>query len=82
MEKYKIDFDVVLSNVGEDEVKDSLLNEGADPISKNLAELKSIKVSSKYPDRLVLGADSVVSFNNELINKPKNRNEALESSKN
>ncbi len=79
LEKYKIDFDVVLSNVDEDEVKDSLLNEGADPllISKNLAELKSIKVSSKYPDRLVLGADSVVSLNNELINKPKNRNEAL-----
>ena len=79
LEKYNIDFDVVLSNVDEDEVKDSLLNEGADPllISKNLAELKSIKVSSKYPDRLVLGADSVVSLNNELINKPKNRNEAL-----
>ena len=79
LEKYNIDFDVVVSNVDEDEVKDSLLNEGADPllISKNLAELKSIKVSSKYPDRLVLGADSVVSLNNELINKPKNRNEAL-----
>ena len=79
LEKYNIDFDVVVSNVDEDEVKDSLLNEGADPllISKNLAELKSIKVSSKYPDKLVLGADSVVSLNDELINKPKNRNEAL-----
>ena len=63
----------------EDEVKNSLLNEGADPaiISKNLAEIKSIKVSSKNPDRLVLGADSVISLNNELINKPKSRDEAL-----
>ena len=49
--------------------------EGADPlnISKNLAEIKSIKVSNKNPDRLVLGADSVISLNNELINKPKSR---------
>ena len=52
---------------------------GADPliISKNLAEIKSIKVSIKNPDRLVLGADSVVSLNNELINKPKSREEAF-----
>jgi len=79
LEKYNIECDVVVSNVDEDEVKDSLLNEGADPllISKNLAELKSIKVSLKYPDRLVLGADSVISLNNELINKPKTRDEAL-----
>ena len=47
-------------------------------ISKNLAEIKSVKVSSKNPDRLVLGADSVISLNNELINKPKSRDEALE----
>ena len=47
-------------------------------ISKNLAEIKSIKVSSKKPDRLVLGADSVISLNNELISKPKSRTEALE----
>ena len=47
-------------------------------ISKNLAEIKSIKVSNKNPDRLVLGADSVISLNNELINKPKSRNDALE----
>ena len=79
LDKYKIDCDVVVSNVDEDEVKNSLLNEGADPaiISKNLAEIKSIKVSSKNPDRLVLGADSVISLNNELINKPKSRDEAL-----
>ena len=67
------------SNVDEDQVKDSLLAAGANPslISKNLAELKSIKVSSKYPDQMVLGADSVVSLNNILINKPKSREEAL-----
>ena len=79
LDKYRIDCDVVVSNVDEDEVKNSLLNEGADPaiISKNLAEIKSIKVSSKNPDKLVLGADSVISLNNELINKPKSRDEAL-----
>ena len=72
LDKYKIDNEVMLSNVDEDEVKDSLLSEGANPltISKNLAEIKSIKVSSKNPDRLVLGADSVISLNDELINKP------------
>ena len=76
---HKIDCKVIVSNVDEDEVKLSLLAEGADPklISKNLAEIKSIKVSSKNPDRLVLGADSVISLNNELINKPKSRAEAL-----
>ena len=75
-----IDSDVIVSNVDEDEVKDSLISEGADPliISKNLAEIKSVKVSNKNPDRLVLGADSVISLNNELINKPKSRDEALE----
>ncbi len=80
LESFKINCDVIVSNVDEDEVKDSLLAEGADPklISKNLAEIKSIKVSIKNPDRLVLGADSVISLNNELINKPKSRSEALE----
>ena len=79
LDKYKIDNEVMVSNVDEDEIKDSLLAEGADPliISKNLAEIKSIKVSNKNPDRLVLGADSVVSLNNELINKPKSRDEAF-----
>ena len=79
LDKYKIDNEVMVSNVDEDEIKDSLLAEGADPliISKNLAEIKSIKVSNKNPDRLVLGADSVVSLNNELINKPKSREEAF-----
>ena len=74
-----IDCEVIVSNVDEDEVKASLIGEGADPliISKNLAEIKSIKVSNKNPDRLVLGADSVISLNNKLINKPKSRDEAL-----
>ncbi|MDC0433465.1 Maf family protein [Pelagibacteraceae bacterium] len=80
LDKYKIENEVIISNVDEDEIKDSLLAEGADPleISKNLAEIKSIKVSSKNPDVLVLGADSVISLNNELINKPNSRTEALE----
>ena len=79
LDKYKIDNEVMVSNVDEDEIKDSLLAEGADPliISKNLAEIKSIKVSNKNPDLLVLGADSVVSLDNELINKPKSREEAF-----
>ena len=80
LDKYKIENEVVLSNVDEDEIKDSLLAEGAGPlhISKNLAEIKSIKVSSNYPDRYVLGADSVISLNEELINKPNSRQEALD----
>ena len=79
LDRYKIDNEVMASHVDEDEVKKSLLAEGANPlvISKNLAELKSIKISSKNPDRLVLGADSVISFNEELISKPKTRNEAF-----
>ena len=79
LDNHNINCEVVVSNVDEDEVKHSLLAEGADPltISKNLAEIKSIKVSNKNPNRLVLGADSVISLNNELINKPKSRGEAL-----
>ncbi len=79
LDKYKIDNEVILSNVDENAVKESLIAEGANPllISKNLAEIKSIKVSSKNPDRYVLGADSVISLNEELINKPNTREEAL-----
>tara|TARA_B100001248_G_scaffold150837_1_gene113285 strand:+ start:3649 stop:4233 length:585 start_codon:yes stop_codon:yes gene_type:complete len=79
LDKYKIDSEVIISNVDEDEVKESLIAEGANPliISKNLAEIKSIKVSSKNPDRLVLGADSVISLNDELVNKPNTREEAF-----
>ena len=80
LDENNIKSDVIVSNVDEDEVKISLQAEGATPviISKNLAEIKSIKVSNKNPDRLVLGADSVISLNNKLINKPKSREEAFE----
>ena len=68
------------SNVDEDTVKLSLLKKKASPeiISKNLAELKANKVSNNYNDNLVLGADSVIDLEGELISKPNDRNEALE----
>ena len=68
------------SQVDEDMAKESLLNRGADPflISKNLAELKAVKVSKSNADQLILGADSVISLNDKLINKPKTREEAFE----
>jgi len=80
LDENRLNCEVVISNVDEDEVKESLLAEGASPllVSKNLAELKSTKVSSKHPDTLVIGADSVISLNNELINKPKSREEAFQ----
>ena len=67
------------SNVDEEPVKQSLLNEGATPeiISKNLAELKANKVSQRLVDQLVLGADSVIDLNGELISKPENRGQAF-----
>ena len=76
LERNKFDCTIIPSGVDEDQVKDSLLAVGADPtlISKNLAELKSIKVSNNNPNQIVLGADSVISLNNELINKPSSRN--------
>jgi len=79
LDKYKIENEVIISNVDESEIKESLIANGAGPleISKNLAEIKSTQVSNKHPDQLVLGADSVISLNNELINKPKSREEAL-----
>ena len=78
LDKYEVEVIVSPSNVDEDQVKEALLEKGADPeiISKNLAELKSVKVSNKYPDQLVLGADSVISLDQKLINKPNSRNEA------
>ncbi len=80
LDKYKIESDVIVSNVDEDQIKESLIAEKATPlvISKNLAEIKSITVSSKVPELLVLGADSVISLNNNLINKPRSRSEALD----
>ena len=67
------------SNIDEDVVKESLIKEKATPeiISKNLAELKANKISSNEPDKLVLGADSVINLEGELISKPENREEAL-----
>ena len=67
------------SNIDEDIIKKSLLKEKASPeiISKNLAELKANKVSQKIRDKLVLGADSVIDLNGEIISKPIDRNEAL-----
>ena len=80
LQENDIEFDVEHSQVDEDMAKESLLNEGADPllISKNLAELKAIKVSKSNADQLILGADSVISLNDKLINKPNTREEALE----
>ena len=77
--KYNINCIVEHSNVDEEPVKKSLLNEGATPeiISKNLAELKANKVSQKIYDHLVLGADSVIDLDGELISKPENREQAF-----
>ena len=79
LEDNDIKCEVIHSNIDEDQAKESLLAEGADPflVSKNLAELKSIKISKKHQNQLVLGADSVISLNKELINKPNNREEGL-----
>ena len=79
LEQNSVDCEVVPANVDEDQAKESLLQEKATPniISKNLAELKANKVSEKKPDEIVLGADSVIDLNNELISKPKNREEAF-----
>ena len=79
LNKHQIMCEVFPSNVDEDEVKNSLISTGANPllVSKNLAELKANKVSSKKPDQIVLGADSVIDLNNELISKPKSREEAI-----
>ncbi len=80
LDEHNILNEVIPSNVDEDVVKSSLLKEKASPeiISKNLAELKANKISGKYSDNLVLGADSVIDLNGELISKPDNREEALE----
>ena len=79
LDKNNIESDVMPSNVDEDIVKESLIKEKATPeiISKNLAELKANKVSMKKTDEIVLGADSVIDLNGELISKPETRKEAL-----
>ena len=80
LDEHNIFNEVKPSNVDEDIVKLSLLKEKAPPeiISKNLAELKANKISEKYADNLVLGADSVIDLDGELISKPDNREDALE----
>ena len=79
LDENKIDCIVEPSNLDEDEVKKSLMNQGATPelISKNLAELKANKVSQRNLGKLVLGADSVIDLNGKLISKPRNRTDAL-----
>ena len=79
LDKNNIINEVQPSNVDEEIIKFSLLKEKASPkiISKNLAEIKANKISIKNPDTLVLGADSVIDLNGELISKPKDREEAL-----
>ena len=79
LEKNNIICKVVSSNIDEDPIKQSLLNEGASPeiISKNLAEIKATKVSQAKENELVLGADSVIDLDNTIISKPTNRTEAL-----
>ena len=80
LDENKIKCIVKPSNVDEDALKKSLLEEKASPliISKNLAELKANKVSQKFVNHIVLGADSVIDLDGEIISKPENRNEALE----
>tara|TARA_S200000501_G_C20686968_1_gene683386 strand:- start:73 stop:657 length:585 start_codon:yes stop_codon:yes gene_type:complete len=79
LDRNNILVEVQPSNVDEDPIKQSLLGENASPeiISKNLAELKACKVSQNNLDVLVLGADSVIDLEGELISKPRNREEAL-----
>ena len=79
LDKNNIICEVIPANVDEELIKESLLKEKATPeiISKNLAELKANKISEKKHDYLVLGADSVIDLNGELISKPTNRNEAF-----
>ncbi len=80
LENNNIKCKVMASNLDEEPIKKSLIKEGASPelISKNLAELKARKVSSLNENSMVIGADSVIDFENNIISKPNDRNEALE----
>ena len=80
MNENGINCEVVPANIDEDQIKESLFKEKASPeiVSKNLAELKANKVSEKKPDELVLGADSVIDLNGNLISKPTIREEAFD----
>ena len=79
LEKNGIKCEVIPAKINEDQIKESLLKISATPksISKNLAEIKANKISEKKHDKLVLGADSVIDLNGELISKPSNREEAF-----
>ena len=79
LEENNIKCEIIPSNIDEDSIKESLIKEKATPkiISKNLAELKANKVSQKKNGELVLGADSVIDLNGEIVSKPSNREEAL-----
>ena len=79
LDKNRINCEVIPANIDEDQIKNSLLEEKASPeiISKNLAELKANKISKKYHNRLVLGADSVIDLEGELISKPISRVDAM-----
>ena len=79
LNEHGIECEVIPADIDEDSIKRTLLERGADPteVSKNLAELKSIKISNKFQNKYVLGADSVIDFNGELISKPKDRNGAF-----
>ena len=80
LDENQIECKVFPSNIDEESVKKSLLRENASPeiISKNLAELKANKISLKFNNEIVLGADSVIDINKELVSKPKDREKALE----
>ena len=80
LDENRIECKVFPSNIDEESVKKSLLKENASPeiISKNLAELKANKISLKFNNEIVLGADSVIDINKELVSKPKDRQKALE----
>jgi septum formation protein len=79
LKENKIDCMVKPSNIDEESIKESLLKEKATPtiISKNLAELKANKISQKFTDEIVLGADSIIDLEGEIISKPENRSDAL-----
>ena len=79
LEENNIKCEIILSNIDEDSIKESLIKEKATPeiISKNLAELKANKVSQKKNEELVLGADSVIDLNGEFVSKPSNKEEAF-----
>ena len=79
LDENNIECEVIPANIDEELIKESLLKEKATPklISKNLAEVKANKISKKNPEKMVLGADSVIDLNGELISKPSNREEAI-----